>query len=185
MTAPSIRDATDQRIAPRFTFDDAKRAHKDWGANCGPGALAVVAGLSLDQVRPYLGDFESKGYTNPTLMFDSLRRIGLSWQSVKPAAWPTFGLVRIQWEGPWMEPGVPLRARYRHTHWVAGARRNGEIGVFDINCMNNGTGWVSLEEWSRVVAPYLIQYSCKRGNGRWSVTHSLERCTKEYHDERL
>jgi len=59
-------------ILPRFTEADANRAWEEWGANCGPAALAVVAGLSLDEVRPYLVDFEQKGYTNPTLMFQSL-----------------------------------------------------------------------------------------------------------------
>lgn len=161
-------------ILPRFTHADSNRAHDEWGANCGPGALAVVAGLSLDDLRPHLGEFEQKGYTNPTLMFDCLKRLNLQWSRTKPADWPTFGLVRIQWEGSWMEPGVPLRARYRYTHWVAGARRNGSIGVFDINCMNNGTGWVSLEEWSRVIAPFLIEHCCKRGNGKWSLTHAIE-----------
>ena len=159
---------------PLFTCADAMSAYNEWNANCGPGALAVVAGLSLDEIRPHLGEFEQKGYTNPTLMFDCLKRLSLSWSLLKPPDWPAFGLVRIQWEGPWMEPGVPLRARYRHTHWVASARRNGSIGVFDINCMNNGTGWVSLEEWTRVIAPFLIERSVKRGNGKWSLTHALE-----------
>lgn len=49
-------------------------------------------------------------------------------------------VAELRWEGPWTEPNVPLRARYRHTHWVAAARSNGSIGVFDINCMSNGSG---------------------------------------------
>ena len=36
--------------------------------------------------------------------------------------WPKLGLVRIQWEGPWLDEGVDPRAAYRYTHWV-GARR--------------------------------------------------------------
>lgn len=161
-------------LLPHFTMADAERAHDEWGANCGPGALAVVAGLSLDELRPHLGNFESKRYTNPKLMFETLLRLGLKWQSIKPADWPVFGLVRVQWHGPWMEPFVPLRARYRYTHWVAAARRNGDVGVFDINCMNNGVGWVSLAEWSRVIAPHLIKHAAPRGNGKWSLTHAVE-----------
>jgi hypothetical protein len=29
------------------------------------------------------------------------------------------GINRIQWEGPWLNPGVPARVAYMHTHWVA------------------------------------------------------------------
>src|SRR5271169_3094343 len=96
-------------IAPRFTLDDAQRAGDEWGANCGPAALAMVAGLSLDKVRPHMGDFERKGYTNPTLMLECLNRIGVKWMHKKPLEWPHFGLVRVQWEGPWTAPGVPIR----------------------------------------------------------------------------
>jgi len=63
--------------AVRFTLADADRAADLWGMNCGPGALAAVCGLTLDEVRPHMGDFESKGYTNPTLMFAALKSIGV------------------------------------------------------------------------------------------------------------
>jgi hypothetical protein len=60
-------------IAPRFTEADANRAHDEWGANCGPGAIAAILALTLDELRPYMGDFESKRYTNPTLMWATVR----------------------------------------------------------------------------------------------------------------
>lgn len=160
-------------VAPRFNFDDAERAFNDWGANCGPGAVAAIARMTLDEVRPYLGDFERKGYTNPTLMFEILRNLGLRVSLRKPPDWPTYGLVRVQWEGPWMNPGVPMAARYRHTHWVGAARRNGSIGVFDINCINSG-GWVSLEDWSSVIVPYLIEHHARKSSGGWHLTHAIE-----------
>lgn len=157
----------------RFTEDDARRAFDDWGSNCGPGAIAAVVGMTLDELRPHLGDFERKGYTNPTLMFEILRRLNLRVTVNKLPDWPSFGLVRIQWEGPWMNPGIPMAARYRHTHWVAGARRNGSIGVFDINCMNSG-GWVPLEDWSSAVVPFLIRHHAKGASGGWHITHAIE-----------
>lgn len=157
----------------RFTEDDAARAYDEWGANCGPGAIAAVSGLSLDDLRPHLGDFERKRYTNPLLMYEILRNLSLRTRLLRPPDWPEFGLVRVQWEGPWMEPGVPMMARYRHTHWVAGARKNGSIGVFDINCMNSG-GWVSLEDWTSVIVPFLIEHHAKRANGKWHLTHAIE-----------
>ena len=71
----------------RFTIDEANRAYDAWGANCAPGAIAAILGLTLDQIRPHLGDFERKRYTNPKLMFDSLR--------YAPLTWPDFGLARV------------------------------------------------------------------------------------------
>jgi hypothetical protein len=166
--------------APLFDLADAERARDEWGANCGPASLAVVAGMTLDQVRPWLGDFERKGYTNPTLMFDSLRRIGVRWtctavqcssENQGMLAWPAFGLARIQWEGPWTAPGVPIRVRYRHTHWVASM--GGEGQVFDVNCMSVG-GWVPLSEWSRDVVPWLLKQCEPKASGRWHLTHAVD-----------
>lgn len=170
---------------PRFTEEDSNRAYDEWGCNCGPTAFAAILGLTLDEVRPIFGaaGFVEKRYTNPTMMLDVLRASGREWKS-NPCIdsfdpWPTWGLVRIQWEGPWTQPGVPIRARYRHTHWVGAARRsvdesmNSDVGVYDCNAMANGTGWVSLADWSRIVAPFITE-SIKRANGKWHVTHAIE-----------
>jgi hypothetical protein len=165
---------------PRFTLADADRAHSEWGCNCGPAALAAIVGLTLDEVRPHMGDFEQKGYTNPTMMLHALESVGAQFRSrgladnVKLLDWPRYGLARIQWEGPWTNPGVPIRARYRQTHWVGAAHRNGDIGVFDINCINNGTGWVALGEWRDIVVPYILKGCVPRANGKWHITHAIE-----------
>lgn len=167
---------------PMFTDDDMQRAHAEWGANCGPGAIAAINGLTLSDLRPFMGDFERKGYTNPTLMFEVLSRIGArirardtaTRRSAHVVGWPYYGLARIQWEGPWTEPGVPMRARYRHTHWVGAARLDRSVGIFDVNCMSNGTGWVSLGDWVAEVVPFLLA-ECEPGaNGRWHITHAIE-----------
>ncbi len=158
-------------IAPvRFTEADATRAAEEWGANCGPAALAAMTGRTLDEVRPHLRDFEARGYTNPTLMHAALTSLGVEWRKIGPEL-PTFGLIRIQWLGPWMEPKVPRRARYRYTHWIGSTVERGERGVFDVNALNNGTGWVSFEEWQAVLAPYLWA-SYKRATG-WAVADGV------------
>jgi hypothetical protein len=36
----------------RFTLDEAQAAADTWGMNCGPGAIAAVLGLTLDELRP-------------------------------------------------------------------------------------------------------------------------------------
>ena len=156
-----------------FTAADAVRAYDAWGCNCGPGALAAVLGISLDEVRPMIPDFDAKRYTNPTMMNVALRASGREWKKVG-AVWPAYGLVRLQWEGPWTEPGVPMAARYRYTHWVGSwiTSTRGH-GVFDINCMNNGTGWALRDDWEREIVPAITaQY--KRASGKWHVTHALQ-----------
>lgn len=175
MTTPS---------ATKFTEADAQRAAEKWGANCGPGALAAICGLTLDQVRPFLIGFDQKRYTNPAMMYEALARLrsagllrryeAVSGSSPTWPRWPRLGLVRVQWEGPWTQPGVPIRARYRYTHWIGAATVNGGVGVFDINCINNGSGWVALADWERIVVPHIIREAVPRGDGRWHQTHVLE-----------
>ena len=164
--------------APRFNLEDAERAYDEWGANCGPGAVAAIMGMTLDEVRPIMEaeGFASKHYTNPSMMNAVLRRTGRAWRKIG-AAWPDYGLVRVQWEGPWTHEGVPMRARYRYTHWIGAVRRTGpthdEYGVFDINCINNGTGWCSYDDWKDTVVPYILkQYP--RASGAWHLTHAIE-----------
>ncbi len=164
---------------PRFSAADAERAHETWGANCGPGAIAAICGLTLAELRPHMGDFESKRYTNPTLMYGILGRLGVSWAHRRDKDWPDWGLVRIQWTGPWTRPGVPAKAAYRHTHWVGACRHvpiggPAEIGVFDINMMNNGSGWGSLGLWSERLVPWLLDECEPRADGGWFKTHVLE-----------
>jgi hypothetical protein len=163
-------------IAPRFTEADAQRAFDEWGCNCGPSALAAIGGLTLAEVRPLLVGFDAKRYTNPTMMRDALGSVFSSWKYTigrDGPTWPRFGLARIQWEGPWTLPGVPMRARYRYTHWVGSKRGETGTGVFDINAINNGSGWVSLEDWTAILAPAIAaQY--KRSSGAWHITHAIE-----------
>lgn len=173
--------------SPKFTHEEALAAGDQWGLNCGPAAVAAICGLTLAELRPHLGDFESKGYTNPTLMAQILASVGapviesgrLNWrfemQRTGPKPWPRYGLVRVQWEGPWTGEGVPMAARYRHTHWVgASATDPNDVGIWDVNCLNNGTGWVALKEWSEIVVPWLLRECHPRANGRWHLTHAVE-----------
>lgn len=185
-TAAEIRTA----LKPRFTYDDAAHAADVWGCNCGPAAVAAICRLTLDELRPHLGDFEKKRYTNPTLMWQILRNIGVAFEVSFPASpireapfagvWPRFGLARIQWSGPWLNPGVPVAARYRHTHWV-GACNLGEgsglreaVGIWDVNCLNNGDGWVSLGNWSELAVPAILKQCYPKASGGWYVTHVVE-----------
>lgn len=157
-----------------FGVADQEIAHREWGCNCGPGAVAAILGISLDAVRPLMGDFERKRYTNPTLMWEVLGRTGLNWKKLRPPlTWPAYGLARIQWHGPWMSDGVPVRARYRMTHWVASRSQPGCIAIFDINALSAG-GWIPLKVWGERLVPWLLEQAVPRADGQWSITHAVE-----------
>lgn len=159
----------------RFTAADCAHAHAAWGCNCGPAALAAMAGLSLDEVRPHLGDFEAKRYMNVTMMRAALARLRIAFGEVNPGEaldYPFYGLCRVQWEGPWMNAGVPVYARYPHTHWIGAYRKpvTSDIVVFDVNCP---VGWADLDVWNQLLVPQLVAQH-KRASGGWHFTHAFD-----------
>jgi hypothetical protein len=172
----------------RFTVEDAEAAFDAWGANCGPTAIAAIMGLTLDELRPHLGDFESKRYTNPTLIWAILDSLGVRWtlsrelNGALTRTWPKYGLARVQWEGRWTRPGVPPRAAYRHTHWVGAitipeplpANVKEPTGIFDVNAMGNGSGWSAVTDWSEVIVPWILKEAVPGADGHWHLTHVVE-----------
>ena len=167
----------------RFDVNDAKQASEEWGFNCGPGALCGMLGMTPDEIRRHMGDFESKGYTNPTLMYAILRELGIVNRTVyrSDEATPAtinvipsvanFAFCRVQWGGSWTRPGVPMMARYRQTHWI-GYNADDET-VFDVNAICVG-GWVSLDEWRDQIVPWLCGEVVRGWDGSWWVTHAIE-----------
>lgn len=169
----------------RFNLADLERANDDWGCNCGPGSLAAILDLTLDEVRPLFEPGRPfSGYTNPTLMFSALRvsrrrhhEIGPQpWAAAVGRPWPQLGICRVQWGGPWMAPNVPAAARYRATHWIGVCRVQHGVNVWDVNLIGNelhSDGWCPLEWWSATLVP-LLTSDIKRADGRWHITHSVE-----------
>lgn len=162
--------------AVRFGLEEAQAAVDEWGFNCGPGALCAILDMTPAEIRPHLGDFERKRYTNPTLMRQILDGLHVVYQwEVVPVrylnVWPENSLIRVQWSGPWTGPAVPMQARYRHTHWI-GCRYNGSaaVDIFDVNAMCCG-GWIPLTEWRDQLVPWLLKECEPRANGRWWQTH--------------
>jgi hypothetical protein len=175
--------ADGQRRPPPLlvTLDNAEYAFETHGFNCGPAAFCAVTGMAPFEALAYFGaEFIDKRYTNPTLMFAALRSAGVRWKvtgpdhaGTKKLEWPSFGLARIQWGGPWTQPGVPMAARYRKTHWVATCAGEHSRGVFDVNALNSG-GWVGLNDWATVIVPGILSACEPRADGKWWITHSVE-----------
>lgn len=160
------------KIRVQLSHADALAAHTDWGFNCGPAAICALLGVGPTALRPHLGNFEQNGYTNPTLMKRILRGLWLGMTSVGVLRWPTWGVARVQWGGPWTEPDVPPAAAYRHTHWVAAwssiDRRTS--AVFDINALDRG-GWLPADAWRTEIVPRILRDCVPRADGTYWLTH--------------
>lgn len=166
-----------EAAAPALRFDEFEldEAHEEWSCSCGPAALAAILGVPLHMARGLMPDFEGRGWTNAVMLSAALDRSRTPWRRADhDGRWPTFGLARIQWGGPWLSPGVPERARLTQTHWVAVAPQVGAIGpaVFDINAMHAG-GWITAASWESVLVPELTR-GIDRADGTWSISHGIE-----------
>lgn len=125
----------------RFTSEESETANREWKASCGPHTLAAVLGKTLDQVRPHLGDY--RGWMNPTQIGEALLSMGQRYTLTKGLRTPHLcdGINRIQWVGPWLNPGVHPAAAYAHTHWVA------QFDSYIYCTASDPTGWQPVKRW--------------------------------------
>lgn len=184
-------------IPTLFSEKDSNAAYDEWRFNCGPGVLCAVLGTRPEEIRPHMQDFEAKGYTNPTLLYGVLKALNVQHTTIyrgDTPGWmveagggrwqyelapevvyrlPLRGLMRVQWVGPWCGKDVPMRARYRQTHWVGLGHEYGATKIFDINAMCVA-GWVDYARWAKHLVPWIIEECVPRGDGTWWPTHIIE-----------
>ncbi len=125
-----------------YSEADSDRANHEWKASCGPHSIAAACGLTLDQVRPALTNY--KGWMSPTQMLNALRTLNhFPGEIYNPLKTPKLceGINRIQWEGKWLNPGVPPRVAYFHTHWVA------HFGGMVLCTATDPATWVKEPDW--------------------------------------
>lgn len=168
--------ATKRGYTYPFTEDEFWAAVEEWGCNCGPSALAFALQIPLDEIRGLIPDFETKGYTSPTMMKAALKTRGVAFDDVPAPSRLVYGprsmfhdriaLVRIQWTGPWTAPGSNPRWAYGRTHWICAWLGPNAAGlVFDCN-----GGAMPFDRWKREIVPALTA-SYKRADGGWYLTH--------------
>lgn len=177
LALPGVAPTSDAVLPPlRFTLDQAGAEADAWRFSCGPAAICALLGMAPLDVRPYLLGF--RGWMNPTQMRAALRALRVSFvveqeTTARPLDFPRFGIARIQWGGPWMVPGVPFGARYRHTHWVAStALADDARAIFDVNAITVG-GWIPSDEWATRLVPFILE-DTPRADGTWTITHAIE-----------
>ena len=150
-----------------YTPSDLEEAWSEWGCSCGPASVAALLGRECSDVRPHFPGFETRRYANPTHIYSALRSMGIEAEAFKRGR-PETGLLFIQWGGPWLQPGVPIGAAYRQTHWIAVA---GEA-VFDVN-VGHWTGRTDWEHPTNGVAAWLMSQN-RRCDGTWTVRTAIE-----------
>lgn len=141
-------DTGSSSVAPpvlRYTEAESDLAHEVWLASCGPHSIAAACGLNLDAVRVALPQF--KGWMSPTMIGETLRALGRPYILRKGLKTEGLcdGINRIQWEGKWLNPGVPARVAYFHTHYVA--HRSG--WVLCTACLT--ADWIPVHAWREVL----------------------------------
>jgi hypothetical protein len=157
-----------------FCHAELLRANAQWGCNCGPAALATMLGVKPDDIRHHIPAFEQKRFTNPTMMSQALKSLGVA---TRPAdnqqKLTAYGICRIQWEGPWSQPGVHPARAYPYTHWIGSMvhKVEGEEDpnwVYDVN-----EGWLPLFIWSHTTVREITSWY-KGATGGWFPTHRWE-----------
>jgi len=156
-------------IATLYEPTDVHEAYREWGAACGPSALAAALGCEVNDVRRLFPGY--RGWVNPTHMLAALRQAGVEHRTPRPGeSHPCRGLMFVQFLGPWMAEGVPIAARYKRTHWVAVVRTTAaERLIWDVN---SETGWMLFEQWCEVLVPQLLDHN--RGSDGWRVARAIE-----------
>lgn len=145
-----------QIAIPLYRPTDAEQAFEEWGANCGPAAMAAICGMQLSEIRKHMPNFP--GYTTPSIVLQTLRSAGLKCDYGVERQWPLRGLVCIQFGGPWMEKGAHWAEPYKRTHYI-GVMYD---AVYDVNC----DGWGTRAEWEAEIAPWLGGFH-KKWDGTW------------------
>lgn len=164
-----------------FTEAEFNDACERWGCNCGPSALAFALQVGLDKARCAIPGFDVKRYTSPSMMKAAMMNLKKRFIEHAPQRYVSgrmnnveqmfpaqVSLVRIQWCGPWTEPGAAPKWAYRQTHWITTYKEMAMPRVFDCN-----GGITTFTEWESVIAPFIMQH-VPRCNGQWFPTHIWE-----------
>lgn len=151
-----------------FTHEQSLAANEEWQATCGAHSIAAAAGCDLDLIRKMLReapDLNYRGWMSPTMVsttFERLRRHRYLHNFERRQFKTQFktkqlcqGVSRIQFEGKWLNPGVPPRVAYFHTHYVA---RMGDLVFCTGQIVHD---WLPIEFWENG-RPY---------DDPWHVTH--------------
>lgn len=131
---------------------ESLKAQRDWKAACGHHSLAASLGISLELIRSVVK--AGRAWMSPTHITEALR--GLNRRFVLTSGLCTSdlceGINRVQFEGPWLNPGVPATAAYKETHYVA--HRSGWV-LCTVCCPNR---WIPRDDWARELSSICLPF---------------------------
>ncbi len=127
----------------RYTAEESAAANDGWKATCGPHSIAAALRITLDQVRAALEGY--RGWMSPTQVTAALHRLEQPFRLEANLKTMDLcdGINRIQWEGPWLDPGKPARIAYFHTHYVA------HFGGMVLCTACLPAEWIPVEGWRK------------------------------------
>jgi hypothetical protein len=133
----------------RFTEAESIDAEGDWGAACGPQAIAAAINEPLEHVRENL-PAGFRGSMSPTQVKRTLDAFAIVYRQVKELQDQKLrnGLGYVQWDGRWVMSKF-RQERYHYTHWIAA--RNG--WVFDLNAIQ--FGWLYEADWRMDISRFV------------------------------
>lgn len=152
-----------------YTAEESVCANREWRATCGHHSIAAAVGVKLDAVKAACPKLT--GWMSPTMISKTLAALGCNPRAYpcaqkmgQPPPWMV-AIMRIQWEGPWLKEGVPVKAAYAYTHYIA-VTPGSEV-------MDPALDTISLlpwQSWISAVNEYAPQ-THKRAYG-WHFTHA-------------
>lgn len=147
-----------------YTPPDLDEAAARWKACCGHGALAAILRCPVMYLRRAFPWAPREPWTSPKRLRLALEHLGVQVgrDALFSREWPRHpfpphGLVFVQFEGPWLDPGVPVKEAYARTHLAASSTVNGARYIYDVNVEPAG-GWVPEEVWRRDILPPLAAH---------------------------
>lgn len=144
-----------------YTAEESDRANAEWKACCGHHSIAAACGLTLDAVRKALP--HEKGWMSPTNVATTLHNLGIYCQLTQGhTKEPSQGINRIQFEGKWLNQGVPARVAYFQTHWI-GVRDGFVLDTVVDSCL-----WIPVAAWRRQIGGFYCDGEKRTG---WHITH--------------
>lgn len=157
---------------------DTYQAYLDWGATCGPAALAAILACRVMSLKKVMQPY--RGYTTFGAMRLALKKLDVPYHVLRNDFKLTLGfagvsyagrLSMIQWGGSWLQPGVHVGAALSRTHWVAVVED--PVRIYDVNAGSAGTGcWVTLQDWMTVIAPSIME-TIRGCDGTWSARSTI------------